>query len=626
MKTFFNTKLIRYLSVVLATTILLINLSSVALAESGKNIVTGRLFEFDKDSEYGFSSSTESKPTDAQNTYGEFSVSGNVTEVFSKNGIPAYQVDSGSLTLTYSYGDKLLKAGEDEWHLVEDKSKKVDLLSLEGKILKGAIIIQTSKDQKNWVTVGIGTNVFETTPVNTDSMYTTQDIQLTNGCFYRVTVAYELARKTEESNFLFINTDKYEYKKCSEVYDFYACTSSTVQEGTNTNQKFNLGSAVRCEHFKGYDGEKAIEKGDPHYGISLGQFFVSGYTDTAVDKENNQVFLKNVGDKVTLWFNLKENINAIGGNAKVTVTADDKGYDQYFQTTPTDFGRGTLIIRFTDYNNISSTPQIYTNYLEANTSVGADTKVSLFEEGDYEVALDYEVTEDKLIDSEGHYRIFFKFSIRNGNCMIYPFDLKTGDELTNSAMTENGFRLDLAKSRYLKVVVKREVMAESADGLVEDTCFNGPAKDGAEYKDEGIYTITVTNQYTNQLTVKKIYVGTNSILRAYMTTGLSIKEINNLVDNGATINADGSIKMTATDRQPLITSTLNEISNDEAENANDGFPKGILISLIIAVVLISGFVCLIVFKKKKTNIIVPVNEANNNAGNTTTESNGGNQE
>ena len=47
--------------------------------------------------------------------------------------------------------------------------------------------------------------------------------------------------------------------------------------------------------------------------------------------------------------------------------------------------------------------------MEANVSVGADTRVSLFEEGDYEVALDYELTEDKLIDSEAHYENFREF-------------------------------------------------------------------------------------------------------------------------------------------------------------------------------------------------------------------------
>ena len=38
------------------------------------------------------------------------------------------------------------------------------------------------------------------------------------------------------------------------------------------------------------------------------------------------------------------------------------------------------------------------------------------------------------------------------------------------------------------------------DGLIEDTRFNGPAKDGAKYTDDGIYTITVQNEYTNQIT------------------------------------------------------------------------------------------------------------------------------
>ena len=127
--------------------------------------------------------------------------------------------------------------------------------------------------------------------------------------------------------------------------------------------------------------------------------------------------------------------------------------------------------------------------------------------------------------------------------MVYPFDIVTGSELTNSSMTENGFRLDLAKSRYLKINLKREVLKDSADGLVEDTRFNGPAKDGAEYTDEGIYTITVHNEYTGQLTTKRIYVGTNNVLRAHMTTGLSIPEINDLVAQGATISTDGTIQL-----------------------------------------------------------------------------------
>ena len=54
-------------------------------------------------------------------------------------------------------------------------------------------------------------------------------------------------------------------------------------------------------------------------------------------------------------------------------------------------GRGTLIIRYTDERGVKHDPEIYTNYLEANAKTSADTVVKLFEEGDYEVALDYEI-------------------------------------------------------------------------------------------------------------------------------------------------------------------------------------------------------------------------------------------
>lgn len=85
------------------------------------------------------------------------------------------------------------------------------------------------------------------------------------------------------------------------------------------------------------------------------------------------------------------------------------------------------------------------------------------------------------------------------------------------------------------------MLNEGADGLVEDVRFNRPAKDGDQYTDEGIYTITVTNRYTGQQTVKKIYVGSNEVLMAYVTTGLSVPEIKELIDNGATIAPDGTI-------------------------------------------------------------------------------------
>ena len=533
----------KFTVLIVALIVVFSSVPMVASAANEKTEVTGSVYEFDKDSHYEFHEGGTSEETAAENTYGTFHISGNVTANDSKSGVPSYEVPDGNLSIFYNYGDTTLNANEDSWHLVNDKSSKVADLKLDSDIMKGAIILQTSKDRKNWVDVKTIYNAFCDTPIRTSSIYSATDVELINGCFYRAIVVYELSVRTEDSNFLFINTDKYDYKKYAEVYEFYAYTNSGDSNAVDPNQTYSLGEKVRVKNFDGYFGEELIEKGDAHYGWELGNFFVSGYTDEVVKDDGSVVFLKNIGDKVTLWFKLNQNIDGLNGKENLTITADTEGYDQYFETPKMNFGRGVLITRYTDYNNVKAEPTIYTNYLEANASVGADTKVQLFEEGDYEVALDYEITTDELIDKVGHYRIFFKFSVRNGNCMVYPFDVATGNELTNSSMTENGFRLDLAKSRYLKTNIKREMLKDSADGLVEDTRFNGPAKDGAEYTDEGIYTITVSNEYTGQLTTKRIYVGTNSVLRAHMTTGLSIPEINELVADGATISEDGTIQL-----------------------------------------------------------------------------------
>ena len=601
-------------------------------AASEKTEVAGKVYEFDKDSHYEWEESGAGEKTGNSNIYGRFYISGNVSDVSEESKVPSYEVSDGNLEFYYNYGDTLLNAGEDEWHLVNDKSKKVAGMKLSSDIMKGAIIIQTSKDRENWVDVDTICNAFDSTPIRTNSIYTTTDVQLINGCYYRVVIAYKLAIRTEENNFLFVNRDKYDYKKYTEVYEFYAYRDSSESDGADLNQTYSLGTKVKAKNFDGYFGEKLIDEDDIHYGWDIGNFFVSGYTDEVKADDGNMVFLKNVGDKVTLWFKLNQNIDSLDQDKDLSVTADAEGYDQYFETKKMDFGRGALIIRYTDYNNVKAEPTIYTNYLEANASVDADTKVQLFEEGDYEVALDYEVTRNELIDKIGHYRIFFRFSVRNGNCMVYPFDVKTGSELTNSSMTENGFRLDLAKSRYLKINLKRETLKDSADGLVEDTRFNGSAKDGAEYTEEGIYTITVSNEYTGQFTTKKIYVGTNNLLRAYMTTGLSIQEIKDLMEDGATISDDGTIQLTASKSAKdtkeseketressslAVSSDAESVSSEEStegEPATGIAPIAVISCILVCAVLVIGIALKTGKKKRKKERIEAADDRHDEGG------------
>ena len=582
---------------------LLCSIIPTTYATTAKTEVSGKVFEFDKDNSYDFSNSESFSETSADSTYGTFSISGNIANVGSKDGVTAYEIIDGEVAFFYNYSDAVLNADVDSWHLTDDKSKKINDLKLGSNIMKGAIVVQTSKDRLNWLNVSTITNAFSETPVRTDSIYKAEDIQLINGCFYRVIVAYELRIRTEDSNFLFINTDKYDYKKYAEVYEFYAHTDSEQSSSDVQSIPYELGKRVRVADFENYSGEQPIDANDPHKDWDLGQFYISGYTSDRMHEDDGLVILKNVGDEITLWFKLNENINCLRGNDDLFISADSDGYDQYFE-------KGALFIKYTDRNN-QSTITTYTNFLEANTSVTADTKVDLFEEGDYEVALDYEITNDLLIDKVYHYRIFFKFAVRNSNCMVFPIDVSTGSELTNSSMTENGFRLDLAKSKYLDINLKREVLRESADGIVEDTRFNGAAKDGAEYTEEGIYTITVSNRYTKEFTVKKIYVGTNNILKAHITTGLSIPEINNLVAEGATISNDGLITLassTPSASAPAENNTTPENQEQtNQDNTTDNAPNNSAVIYIIIGVIIVIAVCLLVFRKRLIKSVPVVN-------------------
>ena len=363
-------------------------------------------------------------------------------------------------------------------------------------------------------------------------------------------------------------------------------------------QRYYLGEAVNAGRDTGYSEGNAIGKDDIHYSWELGRFLVSDYT-RVIDEGGTPVFLKNVGDEVTLSFNLQQDINQLNGNADVTIDADPNGYDQRLGVPQQDFGRGTLIIRYTDYQNNRHEPTVYTNYLDG-VSQDADTVVKTFEEGDYEVVLDYSIknvnhgrlpwVNVEIFPGVTDYTMRFTFKVRNGNCMVYPFDVKTGDELTNTAFTENGFRLDLARSRYLDVDVKREMLADNGNELVSDTRFNKPAKDGEEFTDEGVYTFTVTNRYTGQNTTKIIYVGTDPVLKAHATTGESVSDINALLDGGATIREDGTIvKAGKTVAEALPTAEDVEETvpiQEEKSGFSIAMPAAIAVVVVLALVLV----------------------------------------
>ena len=279
---------------------------------------------------------------------------------------------------------------------------------------------------------------------------------------------------------------------------------------------FYLGSAVNAGCDTGYSETNDIKESDPHFGWQLGNFSITGYTAVQRDGESF-TFLKNVGDKVALNFCLEQDIDRLNNNEALSIANDENGYDQELGVEKSEpgFGRGTLIVRQVNYQNEKSDNQVYNDYLSGVTA-GADTQVQLFEEGDYEVVLDYEIKKDarkvggvwvipsvSILPEYSNYTIRIKFSVRNGNTIAFLFDAQSGSELTNSSTAPNGFKIDMAQSHYLSINVKREVLS----GNSFDVRSNAPAEDGEEYTEEGVYTITTTNPTTNQTTQKIIYVG-----------------------------------------------------------------------------------------------------------------------
>lgn len=542
----------RILCMVMVLTILAsISTTTVSAKETILN-VTGSIHKLAEDSHYEISSTTKTN----ERAFGTLSLSGNMRENGSMGIYNKYTVNQGNFSISYSFNASALNATATTWHIVEDKTKQVNDMKLEQNIMTGALIIQSSRDGKLWQTDVTLTNVFTKDSALKDTVFTSNDVQLQNGCYYRVIVAYKMEKQVESTKILGFDKENFEYKKIAEVYEFYAISGDVSKTSSPAEvPRREMGETIKTEKDSGYTGNLIIDKDDPHFDMKLGTFVINGYTRETSDGDI-PVFLKNTGDKVTLWFTLEQDINCLGGDETLSICEDTNGYEVHsnpnLSVKQTNLKRGALIIRVTDHEGNTQKPIIYTDFLAANARTGANTKVQLFEEGDYEVTLLYEIEKDniqvgsvKTAPTYTNYKITFKFKIRNGNCIVFPFDSTTGRELSDGAMTPNGFRLDMAKSRYLTIDVQRAVINVSRDGtLTTDIRFNRPAKDGAVYSDEGIYTVTAKNLYTDgDATVKTFYVGSNKYMIAMSQQGYTLEELNALIREGATVEEDGSITM-----------------------------------------------------------------------------------
>jgi len=598
-------------------------------ADEKEIAIVADMYEFGDSSEYEIDASKPFTTSDNEKTLGKLSVHGQITRSYTKDGISALEIaDNEIISILYNYDSYYSSASEEEWHIIKDGKTKVNGIELGNDIDSGALILQTSLDGMNWVTLSSSVNINDNISFDKDNLI--NNIQLYNGCYYKITVAYSLKKKDYAKNFLMLDTSDYSEKKYSEVYQFYASYKDTNKEATGNKQYFPVGAQSKYTvktKTNNYAGSENIDSDDPHYGWDLGKFCLSGYTDVG---DSEDVFLKTVGNRIKLSFKLDQDINNLPkkkGNKKPVYIAKDKnGSDEKFSIDQHNMKHGELIIKYTDpEGNYTFTK--YSDYLKALVYPGADTTIQLFDEGDYEIHLNYAITDEDGIDETFYYRTEFCFKIRNGNCMVYLFDSKNNSELSNYSTTSNGFRIDSAKSEYPRLMVKKQILNDNKNGLIEDTRFNGIVSDGQIFSDEGLYTITATNRYIKDLkTEKTIYVGSNDLLKAYTKNEgtYSISKINNMIDEGYTISPLGEmIKPIVTEpvtTVPLITTVpvtsikvteqiqnvsdtkkqeITEMQEIHDKSINNKPQKKLSITSLMITFVISASIVIIVFVKKR---------------------------
>lgn len=296
---------------------------NVVYAADKSECVPVAMYEFDNKSKYEISSSTMTSGTGLGKLY----IKGNINEVKDYNGTIAYGVESGNVTFSYDYDGSLLNENSD-YCLVNDNGNTIDSINLTGKILKGSLIIQYSKDGVNWTNIGNSVdNYFANYGFEKADFYTTSGKELYSGGYYKVIIAYK-TKKVLKDGILFF--DDIEYKKHAEVYTFYLCPNS------GTISLHNL--AVDKSNFESLEDSSLINVSQKGETLENGSITTKGFQ---IDTLGSEYSIKVNGKEAHHGDSFSSN-----GKYEVEITTDlgkrivktiyifnggnDKGFSTYF--------------------------------------------------------------------------------------------------------------------------------------------------------------------------------------------------------------------------------------------------------------------------------------------------------
>lgn len=173
----------------------------VAYAKETSVNISGKQYELAEKSKYDYDDGTT--PTiisSSGSQFGLFGMSGDLKVLSETNGFSSYEVSSGLVTFSYFPNGTVIGASDTDWHLIEDSASEVNGEKIDQKIRNGVVILQTSIDGTNWITELVKGNIAGSETDYSENFYETAEIQLVNGCYYRVIVAYEVERNSMISN------------------------------------------------------------------------------------------------------------------------------------------------------------------------------------------------------------------------------------------------------------------------------------------------------------------------------------------------------------------------------------------------------------------------------------------
>lgn len=275
------------------------------------------------------------------NTFGNLTISG-VQSQGSYNGKSAYSLEGNTaVSLKYSLNYDKSSINKSVWNLSGDSATSVNGISLDGSsISKGCVILEKKTlNEKGYTVLLKEGNVF-----NDKSSYETTSLSgadINNGCYYRLSVAYEIYRSWKEKQgwWIFKKTvTKYEYKNCLEVYEFFVGRNSCNIQLLDLAEK----------DYSSYSEDEAqinlIKKGDTlQNGSVTSKGFKINYLENKsynVQYSRNGAAYKDASDGTIITQNGKYDVKvtSLFGNTKTTTIyvyngGADKGYATYFGDT-----------------------------------------------------------------------------------------------------------------------------------------------------------------------------------------------------------------------------------------------------------------------------------------------------